>query len=554
MCRPEMIRLKGNLLPCKSVCLTGLAVLALLSVTGESSCKTSPRSSLLSEENTGGETEPAPPIYRQPTLSFINNPLAPIRRNPKCPFGNKSKLPFISKQKVPNRNKPTVSTRNKLNFSIGDKTKCRLKLNSIISTNNNLKIPKIKKLKSPFRYSRRAPCNKKPNVSKVPIRKQTKCAISKKTTSLFGKNSEVPARKKSKCLYSNKQKVPVKKKKKCTISKKPTVTSSNKPKLSLYPIKKTSKYPVSNKRTLTISIKPRCGLRTNPKVREKTKCPMSNNPLVTISRKPNGLKVPARTKPKCPFSKNLKVPVKKQNKCPISNKPSSLLDSQKVPVRKRTKCPISNNPKVPAREKSKCPFSRNPKVPISNNKQPRFPISNISKCQLKTKKIVPSSKKPNVSFGNKPKMPNTNDFRIKIRFRLRFFISFRPRMCLCRGSAFHSRFPFLFKPPPPQNTPSVSSKFESVICEGRLGQFACPDGQRIQIESAVYGRQNERMCWTYNIYRKNQNTNCRRDVTAILRNMCDHKTLCYIYVDNKEMGGDPCPRTYKYVQFTASCV
>eukprot|EP00064_Thunnus_orientalis_P018384 superscaffoldBa00004221_g18483 len=142
-----------------------------------------------------------------------------------------------------------------------------------------------------------------------------------------------------------------------------------------------------------------------------------------------------------------------------------------------------------------------------------------------------------------------------------FPFSYRPQCpCISRPVnnnlplAFYYRRgrPFSIQPAPPQDT--VPSAFEGLICEGQLGQFRCFHGKTLRVESAVYGRQNKYMCWSFKRYRIKQSTNCRRDVTVTLQNLCDDKAVCYIRVTNAAMGGDPCPYTYKYLSVTTRCV
>ncbi|XP_041657730.1 uncharacterized protein LOC121519027 isoform X2 [Cheilinus undulatus] len=293
--------------------------------------------------------------------------------------------------------------------------------------------------------------------------------------------------------------------------------------------------------------RPRAAPRKKTAVRKKTKCPISDRiqllKLPVRKRTSSLPKGPARKKSKCPFSEKSNVPIDTPThrsikpKSDFSNIPTDL-SRKKTPCNKSLKVLFSSQ-KPPLRKTAKPArtTSIQPQSPSSSSNKPRVP--------------APSVHKPRLSFSSKPKLPEKKRFRLKFSFKLHYSIIFRQRTCPCRAPGFPFRFSF--RPPLPQDRPRFSSRFESVICEGRLGQFACPDGQRIRVESAVYGRQDEHTCVNYSTYGTKQNTACRRDVTPILREMCDHQTVCYIYVDNEEMGGDPCPRTHKYLSFTASC-
>uniref|UniRef100_A0A3Q1I3B3 SUEL-type lectin domain-containing protein n=1 Tax=Anabas testudineus TaxID=64144 RepID=A0A3Q1I3B3_ANATE len=68
----------------------------------------------------------------------------------------------------------------------------------------------------------------------------------------------------------------------------------------------------------------------------------------------------------------------------------------------------------------------------------------------------------------------------------------------------------------------------------------------IRIVSAVYGRQEQNVCWSFMQLGTKQ--------TIVIFYRCKYKTTCYIRVNNATMGGDPCPGTYKYLSVTAQCV
>ncbi|XP_074528851.1 uncharacterized protein LOC141792003 [Halichoeres trimaculatus] len=583
-----MVRLKQILLSCLAV------VLILLSVTGESSSESSSSLSSSPEESTGGETNPGSLDNRQPKVSFSNTLLS-ISRKRQCPLTSSWKVPVRNQQTAPRNNKRLQTpTKNKHKCPFGTKKK----------------VPVKKKTKCNVRRNWAAFTNKKPKYplsKKVPAKKK-KCDFSKNFSYTVRKTPKVTPSNKLKYRITTNQKATVKKKAKCPVTKTRTINVNNKPtgpfsQHKTTPIKKQTRCGLSKHHKVSVNNKLRCPLKKTASVKKKTRCPYKKIMMGASGRNP-----------KCPLRNHRKGPVKKTTKCPlskikninVSNKPKCPFNKyQKVPAKKNRTCPLKKNPPVTTDKKTKSPphikkpvamihkqaslssvrlsvpLRNKPKPPPGNkpehslkkktkrsvaNKIPTAHTSSGSKCPFEmppSKKTTQLKTKDKVPLSSKPKLSTKQKMDILINYQIRLFISLKFASCVpCRRRlALQPLFPPLFPIYIPRSslqnllgTSSSSSLFESTICEGRLGQFQCPYGERIQIESAFYGRQNLHECLNYSMYGKKQNTNCRRDVTAIMSDMCNNRRLCYIYVDNEEMRGDPCPYTYKYMHFTASCV
>lgn len=80
--------------------------------------------------------------------------------------------------------------------------------------------------------------------------------------------------------------------------------------------------------------------------------------------------------------------------------------------------------------------------------------------------------------------------------------------------------------------------------------ITCPAGI-IFIETAIYGRTEDgRVCYHLQIF----TTDCVSTTSeAIVKTKCNGKSECRINVENDELGGDPCPGTYKYLEVNFKC-
>lgn len=80
--------------------------------------------------------------------------------------------------------------------------------------------------------------------------------------------------------------------------------------------------------------------------------------------------------------------------------------------------------------------------------------------------------------------------------------------------------------------------------------ITCPTGI-IFIEKAIFGRtKDSSVCFHPDI----NDTNCTSTKSeAIIKRKCDGESECIINVNNNELGGDPCPGTYKYLEVNFIC-
>ena len=89
-----------------------------------------------------------------------------------------------------------------------------------------------------------------------------------------------------------------------------------------------------------------------------------------------------------------------------------------------------------------------------------------------------------------------------------------------------------------------------IICERRKGVISCQNGKRIDVLNANYGRQDSETCSSSSVTR----TNCRSSNSLkLVQNKCNGKTSCELHATNSEFG-DPCSRTYKYLEVEYRCL
>lgn len=89
-----------------------------------------------------------------------------------------------------------------------------------------------------------------------------------------------------------------------------------------------------------------------------------------------------------------------------------------------------------------------------------------------------------------------------------------------------------------------------LTCEGETMTITCRTGI-IVIEKAIFGRtQDHNVCPHTNII----DTNCVSTTSeAKVKTKCDGVPECEVNVERNELGGDPCPGTYKYLEVHYIC-
>uniref|UniRef100_A0ABM5G8I5 Adhesion G protein-coupled receptor L2 isoform X6 n=1 Tax=Pogona vitticeps TaxID=103695 RepID=A0ABM5G8I5_9SAUR len=89
-------------------------------------------------------------------------------------------------------------------------------------------------------------------------------------------------------------------------------------------------------------------------------------------------------------------------------------------------------------------------------------------------------------------------------------------------------------------------------CEGYSIDLRCPGSDVIMIESANYGRTDDKICDADPF--QMENTECfLPDAYKIMTQRCNNRTQC-IVVTGSEVFPDPCPGTYKYLEVQYECV
>lgn len=92
---------------------------------------------------------------------------------------------------------------------------------------------------------------------------------------------------------------------------------------------------------------------------------------------------------------------------------------------------------------------------------------------------------------------------------------------------------------------------QSLTCEGQNTFLYCGLGEVLDIQSAIYGRHNTKMCSQNRPLSQISNTNCGIHSSKVAE-ICNGKRNCSIRANNN-MFGDPCVGTYKYLTVTYSC-
>ncbi|XP_037999842.1 adhesion G protein-coupled receptor L2 isoform X14 [Motacilla alba alba] len=89
-------------------------------------------------------------------------------------------------------------------------------------------------------------------------------------------------------------------------------------------------------------------------------------------------------------------------------------------------------------------------------------------------------------------------------------------------------------------------------CEGYSIDLRCPGSDVIMIESANYGRTDDKICDADPF--QMENTECfLSDAYKIMTQRCNNRTQC-IVVTGSDVFPDPCPGTYKYLEVQYECV
>ena len=83
-----------------------------------------------------------------------------------------------------------------------------------------------------------------------------------------------------------------------------------------------------------------------------------------------------------------------------------------------------------------------------------------------------------------------------------------------------------------------------------IRNISCPNGKRISVLDANYGRLDRDTC----LHDAMGNINCRASNSLqIVQSKCDGKTSCELVVDS-QVFGDPCAGTYKYLKVNYRCL
>uniref|UniRef100_A0A8C5ALV6 Adhesion G protein-coupled receptor L2 n=1 Tax=Gadus morhua TaxID=8049 RepID=A0A8C5ALV6_GADMO len=150
--------------------------------------------------------------------------------------------------------------------------------------------------------------------------------------------------------------------------------------------------------------------------------------------------------------------------------------------------------------------------------------------------------------------------------------SLRSLRCTDIQSSLCLLFPCLLHPPPPPPSPSLSTLLppslpragfsraalpfglvrRELSCEGYPIDLRCPGSDVIMIESANYGRTDDKICDADPF--QMENVNCYLpDAYKIMTQRCNNRTQC-IVITGSDVFPDPCPGTYKYLEVQYECV
>ena len=89
----------------------------------------------------------------------------------------------------------------------------------------------------------------------------------------------------------------------------------------------------------------------------------------------------------------------------------------------------------------------------------------------------------------------------------------------------------------------------NVTCESCTACLRCNSGETVSVISALYGRQTDSLCRHESI----RTTDCSAEgVLDVVQQRCDGLEICSVPASN-EIFGDPCHRTYKYLNIRYTC-
>ena len=92
-----------------------------------------------------------------------------------------------------------------------------------------------------------------------------------------------------------------------------------------------------------------------------------------------------------------------------------------------------------------------------------------------------------------------------------------------------------------------------LVCDNAPFQASCDVGLVIQVNGASFGRTDK---FGGGVCGRDRQNECAFDVTAQLSSACDDKDYCSFATNNQVelFKNDPCPNTYKYLNFTYKCL
>ncbi|ROL53086.1 Adhesion G protein-coupled receptor L1 [Anabarilius grahami] len=91
-----------------------------------------------------------------------------------------------------------------------------------------------------------------------------------------------------------------------------------------------------------------------------------------------------------------------------------------------------------------------------------------------------------------------------------------------------------------------------LACEGYPIELRCPGSDVIMIETANYGRTDDKICDADPF--QMENVQCYLpDAFKIMSQRCNNRTQCVV-VAGSDVFPDPCPGTYKYLEIQYECV
>uniref|UniRef100_A0A3P8W285 SUEL-type lectin domain-containing protein n=1 Tax=Cynoglossus semilaevis TaxID=244447 RepID=A0A3P8W285_CYNSE len=92
----------------------------------------------------------------------------------------------------------------------------------------------------------------------------------------------------------------------------------------------------------------------------------------------------------------------------------------------------------------------------------------------------------------------------------------------------------------------------TLACEGYPIELRCPGSDVVMVETANYGRTDDKICDADPF--QMENTQCYLpDALKIMGQRCNNRTQCVV-VAGVDVFPDPCPGTYKYLEIQYECV